>query len=74
MSNNPYLRVGTDSDQEEEDDEFGLDDPIELTAAGTKKKKRGRRRMVGNTVIKIFFYTCILYMISSTTHPRSTFH
>ena len=40
MSNNPYLRVGTDSDQEEEDDEFGLDDPIELTAAGTKKKKQ----------------------------------
>ena len=30
MSNNPYLRVGTDSDDEGNDDEFGLDDPIEL--------------------------------------------
>lgn len=30
MSNNPYLRIGTDSDDEGNDDEFGLDDPIEL--------------------------------------------
>lgn len=41
MSNHPYLRVGTDSD-DEEDDEFGLDDPIELTAAGLKKKHEQR--------------------------------
>ncbi len=30
MSNNPYLRVGADSDDEGNEDEFGLDDPIEL--------------------------------------------
>ena len=30
MSNNPYLRVGTGSDDEDDEDEFGLDDPIEL--------------------------------------------
>merc|ERR1711871_552885 len=40
MSNNPYLRVGLDSDDEGED-EFGLDDPIEIkpTAAGKKSEK-----------------------------------
>ena len=42
MSNNPYLRVGIDSD-DEGDDEFGLDDPIEIKPTAAGKKAAGTK-------------------------------